>query len=235
MRDSTKNTLRQIAFFLGVVLSGIGVILIAYAWIIYTPYSEKEQHPFGVPVVLTGAQTRMEFTAPRTQSYNVELEIDLPDKTEATKDLYWCLLRPRNAEPRSDCNNLPGRFETKLSVADAADKNWDNWGVLTNTGYAIIDGGAGMPIGFVNVQKGHRYAVTFRADTDYPALQKATAHLSSYLSSKSDQLDVAFSGVFAMLALVAAVPFLVIGIPLFLIGRKRKRIASVDEAAAPQS
>jgi len=218
MRDSTKKISGTIALVLGVILTGIGCFLLADGLTPSKSFSDPDMTPFDFPVALNGTQTSAEFTAAKTDTYEVHLEMQLPKDEAANIGLYWCLLRPTNSEPRSDCPTVKGDFDTEWSTADAADKKWDDWSSHYDWGYAIINGGAGNRLGFVSVQEGHRYIVKFRAKAGYRKLWTAKAHLRANIADKAAQMNAAFGNLFSGIAILASVPFLVIGIPLLVTG-----------------
>jgi len=221
MRQRTNSMLKTASLVIGIMLTAIGVILFVTAGLSYKPYSEAEQRPFDIAVKLDGSETHAKFTAPKSEFYQVGLNIVLPRDEANKRDLYWCLLMPPT-EVRSDCAAVPDRFVTEWAIADANDKAWHEWSTTTTPGYAIVDGQAGNSLGWFQAKKDHRYIVTFRATTSYAKLKSARADLRATLGDKGAQMEVAFGGFFAGLLAFESIPFFLVGIPLILIGRRRK-------------
>jgi hypothetical protein len=224
MRDSTKDTLRSIAFFFGALLSGIGVILIALGGFGYNAHLKEDAEPVAFPVSLSGAGARVEFTATKKAAYQVSLTVPVPPQTLATWDKC-----PEStySDPGAVCPSA-GQLKTEWSIADTDDSQWHDWERAAPVEY---DTGYGK-LGWFQARVVHRYIVTVRAVIGDAALRGATAHASAYLSEKGDQLSNAFGNLWSTLALLASVPFFIIGLPLLLIGRRRKRANPEDAPIA---
>ena len=225
MRDSTKNTLRQIAFFLGVVLSGIGVILLVFGLFQINLHVKRDQEPFDLPVSLSGTEARTEFTATATVNYNLSLALPVSSRTIASWDKC-----PETAHPDpGDVCPSTNQLKTEWSIADADDSQWHDW---ERYAPVEVDSSGYGHVGWFHPQKWHRYIVTARVMSGDPDLQGRTARARADLADKGDQMSVGFGNLWAALILMAALPFLAIGIPLILIGRRRKRHAAGEPGAA---
>jgi hypothetical protein len=68
----------------------------------------------------------------------------------------------------------------------------------------------------------HRYVVTFRAETDVPALRQSSASLDAYLAYKETQLAYGLGNLVAMMWAGLAIPFVMVGLPLLLFFRPHR-------------
>ena len=217
MRQETKSMLKTVSMVLGIMLAGIGVLLLAAAAYQYNPHVKQDQEPFDLVADLSGNEARVEFTATTAATYNFRIGLPVTALASWSK----CPDMTPNADPGDFCPTA-GQFTADWSIADTGDSQWHEW----ERQVPVEVGEMGDAyVGYFRTERGHHYAIAMRVLTPNAALRGRMAHARPSLAYKDDQMSAAFDNIWASLLAFAAVPFLVFGIPLILIGRMRKKPA----------
>lgn len=231
MSPEAEKTLRGCGYAFGVLLAVVGAILVGAAAVWFALRSEPTA--FKAPVVLTGGEQKIAFTADMDRDYGVFLLMDVP-RDAGESGVFDCA--PSKSEPGpgpgKSCPFLE-QLEIRWTMTDKTSGGSAGW-VPAKSRWYSTEGPSriSMALGGFTGQDGHRYVVNVGIRSKDPFFAKSKPTLEAYVPDPKLGLGLMVGGAFAFMAGGAGLIALLIGIPLVLL--LRKRVPDAEEKPSTQ-